>query len=357
MFAGKTKKSFEGSFKNHKPKAVRVSSRDLIRESAIEPGNLLPLVIEPAVSGLRLKDWTRDNLTWVEEKLLEHGGILFRGFELDSDAAFGDYIESLPYNRMAYVEASTPRQVVGDKVYTSTVYPEDETIALHNECTSSMTFPKKVWFFCLEEPEEGGETPIASSTGVLKRIDPEVLEKFERLGWMLIRNFGDGLGLPWRGAYGISDPAEMEAYCRKADIEIRWSDPAHDHLWTRQVRAATMTHPVSGEKSWFNHMAFWHPANLCPNVLEEMVKQLGYDGLPYHTFYGDGSPIPDEVARHVARAYEAEKVKFRWRKGDLLWVDNMLASHGRESFRGPRKIRVAMGDTMTREPFKPLVTA
>ncbi|MFY1676223.1 MULTISPECIES: TauD/TfdA family dioxygenase [unclassified Streptomyces] len=33
-----------------------------------------------------------------------------------------------------------------------------------------------------------------------------------------------------------------------------------------------------------------------------------------------------------------------WRPGDLLLVDNVLAAHGRDPFRGARKIVVAMGD-------------
>ena len=355
MFAKKGKKSFGGSFRNKKPETTKVSSLDLIHESTLIPGNPLPLIIQPAVPGLSLKEWTHDNIKYIEEKLLQHGGILFRGFEMNGDADFADYVHSLPYERMPYFEGSTPRQAVGDKVYTSTMFPSDETIALHNEYSSSTKFPMKVWFFCTEEPEDGGETPIASTPGILNRLDPEVRDRFERLGWMLIRNFGDGLGLPWRRAYAIEDPDVLERYVAENEIEMRWKDDAKERLWTRQVRSAILEHPITGTKVWFNHMSFWHAANLNDEVLGEMLKQVGMDGLPYHTYYGDGSPIPDSVARDIANAYLAEKIKFRWQKGDLMWADNMLISHGREAFTGPRKIRVAMGEPFYRPSFEPLI--
>ncbi|MBD5633245.1 MAG: TauD/TfdA family dioxygenase, partial [Candidatus Eremiobacteraeota bacterium] len=32
-----------------------------------------------------------------------------------------------------------------------------------------------------------------------------------------------------------------------------------------------------------------------------------------------------------------------WQRGDALWIDNMLACHGRSPFRGERRVLVAMG--------------
>jgi hypothetical protein len=37
-------------------------------------------------------------------------------------------------------------------------------------------------------------------------------------------------------------------------------------------------------------------------------------------------------------------VIFEWRAGDIMLLDNFLASHGREPFVGPRQILVVMAE-------------
>ena len=327
------------------------NSRDLVTCETLLPDKDMPLLIRPKQGNVDLAEWTGNNLDYLNELLYRHGAVLFRGFDLRTDEDFGNYMGSLPFELIPYFEGSTPREEVGPRIYTSTMFPSEETIALHNEYSSSTKFPMKVWFFCAEEPIEGGETPIASARRILARIDPQIRAKFKRLGWMLIRNYGDGLGLPWRRAFQIFEKEALERHCRECLIELQWK--SDDRLRTRQVRSAILTHPVTGDEVWFNHMSFWHAANLPASVREEMVKAVGFDGLPFHTYYGDGTPIPDDVAHHIRDAYLAEKIKFKWQHGDLMIIDNMLASHGRESFTCPRKIRVAMAEPYFRPFFSP----
>ncbi len=45
----------------------------------------------------------------------------------------------------------------------------------------------------------------------------------------------------------------------------------------------------------------------------------------------------------IGQAYEDCAVRFDWRQGDVIMLDNMLAAHARDPFEGPRKIVVAMG--------------
>jgi len=343
-----------GNFKKNRipRKSEKIGdSRDLVTCQRLFPDKDMPLLIRPKQNNVNLAEWTRDNLDYLNELLFKNGAVLFRDFDLKTDEDFGNYMGALPFELIPYFEGSTPREEVAPRIYTSTMFPSEETIALHNEYSSSTKFPMKVWFFCSEEPIERGETPIASARRILARIDPEVREKFKRLGWMLIRNYGDGLGLPWRRAFQISEKAELEKHCRECLIELQWK--SDDRLRTRQVRSAVLTHPYTGDEVWFNHMSFWHAANLPASVRDAMVKAVGFDGLPFHTYFGDGTPIPDEVAHHIRDAYLAEKIKFKWQNGDLMIIDNMLASHGREPFTCARKIRVAMAEPYYRPFFSP----
>jgi hypothetical protein len=95
-------------------------------------------------------------------------------------------------------------------------------------------------------------------------------------------------------------------------------------------------------------MAFWHVANLDPTVGRLLLEEFGEEGLPYHTYYGDGSRIDDAVAHVVRDAYLQEKIVFPWQAGDVVLIDNILVAHGREPYQGARKILAALGEPYTR---------
>jgi len=47
---------------------------------------------------------------------------------------------------------------------------------------------------------------------------------------------------------------------------------------------------------------------------------------------------------HIGKTYEKYAVRFQWRQGDLVTLDNILTAHGRDPYVGPRKIVVALGN-------------
>ena len=152
------------------------------------------------------------------------------------------------------------------------------------------------------------------------------------------------------GLYGSQAPpdANCQDYCRKAWVTATWKD--EDYVRTQQIRPVIARHPRTHEEVWFNHAAFWHVSSLRPNVREELLRDYSEEGLPFNTYFGDGSRIEDEVVEELRQAYDAETVSFPWQRGDVLLLDNMLAAHGRAPFRGERKILVGMAEPVTREP-------
>lgn len=324
------------------PKTLSLAEQDLVRTSFLPDGGPLPLVVQPNFDGVNLIGWAANNVEFIESKLLEYGGILFRGFAVSDHTHFDQFLQAISLPRMHYMEGATPRNELADKVYTSTEYPSDQHIALHNELNYVITWPMKIFFFCVVPAETGGATPIADVRRVYNRIDPAIREKFVSKGWMLTRNFGDGMSLPWQTSFRMNERSELESYCRESRIDFEWK--GGDRLRTRQVRPAVRVHPRTGEGVWFNHLAFWHVSSLEPRLREVFVSEFSEEELPYNTYYGDESRVPDEVMEEIRRAYAAETVAFPWQKGDLLMLDNMLVAHGRHPFSGPRRILTAMGE-------------
>jgi alpha-ketoglutarate-dependent taurine dioxygenase len=327
-----------------KRRAIR-SSTELVK---IEPlfGAGRPPISVQCVEPLELSTWARENLPLIENLLHQSGAILFRGFLPEGQNQMEKFNQAINLELMNYMEGATPRKALGNNVYTSTEFPPDQRIALHNENSYVMSWPMKLNFCCVVAPEDRGETPIADVRAVLARIRPQLRKRFEEKGYMLVRNFSEHLGLPWRTSFKVSTREEFEGYCRKACVTATWKD--EDHVRTQQIRPVIARHPRTHEEVWFNHAAFWHVSSLQPNVREVLLRDYSEEGLPFNTYFGDGSRIEDEIVEELRQTYNAETVHFPWKNGDLLLVDNMLVAHGRSPYSGARKIIVSMGEPYTR---------
>lgn len=324
-------------------RAVSTARQPLVETGPLSGGGKLPLVLRPVVEGVDLVEWAESHRQEIEDRLLEHRGLLFRGFAIRTVEDFQRFVAATKTgDLLEYRDRSTPRHTVGAGIYVSTVYPSAETINMHNEGTYWRSFPLKIWFCSLKAAQEGGETPIADVRNVLARLDPEVRERFRRTGVLYVRNYNDGIGLPWQEVFQTDSRNEVEEYCRKNGIETEWKGDGR--LRTRQIRPAVRRHPKTGEEVWFNHAAFFHVTSLEPAMREALLADFGVEGLPYNTYYGDGTPIEPEVVEQIQAAYRAEMVVFPWEPGDVLLLDNLTVAHGRRPYTGERQVVVAMAE-------------
>lgn len=324
---------------------LAVSSKDLVAINIFDSTRGLPLVIDAQSNDLDPIGWARANRSALTAYLLQHGAILLRGFAMNRPDQFRQLVESISGAALPYRERSSPRSRVMENVYTSTDYPSDRSILPHNEHSYATTFPQKLYFWCEIAAQQGGETPLADTRRILARIDPAVVKKFREKGWTYVRNYTPHFGLSWQTAFQTDNRARVEAYCKEASIEWEWT--VHG-LRTRQTRPAITIHPVSNEPVWFNHAAFFHISSVEPDLRQQLLAMYDERDFPNHTYYGDGSPIEDEVVQHLREAYAHELVSFPWQKGDVVIIDNMLTAHAREPYVGPRRILFAMAEPYTR---------
>jgi alpha-ketoglutarate-dependent taurine dioxygenase len=155
---------------------------------------------------------------------------------------------------------------------------------------------------------------------------------------MYVRNYSN-LDLPWKEVFQTDDKQEVERYCRDNQIEFEWFTGG---LRTKQVAQATMIHPVTREKLWFNQAHLFHISSLDEEVREGLISLLGEEHLPRNVYFGDGTAIGTEALSIIRKVYDDTKFSFQWEKNDLLLLDNMLFTHGREPFEGRRQVLVGM---------------
>jgi amino acid adenylation domain-containing protein len=331
------KKSSLEKFLTTKKNGAAAALQPLVKTAVLNNDKGFPLVVQPNVDGLLLAEWLRDNETFIADQLRTTGAVLLRGFNINSVEAFEKISLVLGKEQLKYMDQSSPRSLVAEKIYTSTDYPADQVINMHNELSYSQDWPMRIIFYCLKASATGGETPIADSRQVLKNISSATQEKFAQKGIMYVRNLVDGLGLSWRDVYQTNDKAVAEEYCRSHGIGFSWF--GDNHLQIKWAKPAILDHPYTGEAIWFNHGFFFNALNL-PEEVRMVIENPAH--YPSDTFYGDGSPIEPEVIQEIREAFNKAKVVDAWEKGDVLLLDNMLMSHGRSSFTGERKILVSM---------------
>lgn len=300
----------------------------------------LPLLVQPgadyATSLAALAELARTRLHKV-------GGLLLRGFDVLGEQAFQQLVRSFGHELLSYEFGSTPRKAVEQGVYTSTEYPAHQVIPLHNEQSYTLQWPLKIWFHCVQPSAEGGETPIADSRLIYQRIDPALRQRFTDKRLMYVRNYGNGLDLPWQQAFNSEERQVVEAFCRANRIDFEWKDDGE--LRTRQVCQAVARHPASQDMVWFNQAHLFHVSNLAPAVREGLLAVVEDPlDLPRNVYYGDGSPLEDSALEEIRGVLDACTVRFPWQQGDVLMLDNMLVAHGRASFKGARKVIVAMAE-------------
>jgi len=277
----------------------------------------------------------------VRSVVAEQGAMRIRGLGL-RDAAEAEALFRQLGDLMTETEAFAPRARYALGVYSATKWPPNQPMCVHHELSYACEVPSLMLFACLVVPTNGGATPLADGAAVLGALPRDLVERFEREGWLLVRNYNDDIGASVADVFGTSDRGAVERYCRANAIDFEWRDGGA--LRTRQRRNAVVRHPLTGRRCWFNQIAFLNEWTMAPDLRDYLVDVYGADGLPFNTRFGNGDPIGPDIVQVINEAYEAHTVRESWQAGDLLVVDNIRTAHGREPFEGPREIVVALAD-------------
>lgn len=317
-----------------------------MKTSVLDSRHNLPLVLEPETPEERLGAgaWCASHQADIDEWLAQHGAVLFRGFGLVDEPSFAQLVRTLASDLTNYVDGNSPRTKLNASVYTSTEYPPEYFISLHNELSYAGQWPARLYFCCAVAAEQGGGTALADSRQILKKLEPSVVAEFKDKQIKYLRNLhgGMGFGQSWQQTFETTDPKTVETYLRQSATHWQWRDNGSLHL--SATRPATAYHPRTGEEVWFNQADQFHPSTHPRDVYETMM--LLYDGqqdqLPQNATFADGSPIPEAALNHIRATMAEHLVDCRWQAGDFLIIDNMLVCHGRMPFKGQRRVLVSM---------------
>ena len=288
-------------------------------------------------------EWFAEHREPIRHALDQFGVVFFRGFPADSHR-FETMIDAFAADSMTYAGGVTPRSSVHGTVYTATDAPPDLPIVQHHELSYHRQTPRYICFYCDVAPTAGGATPFSDGRRIGRTLEaaaPRMIDKLEQQGVLFVRNYNEANFKGWREAWQVSDRAELELLLREANVEWTWM--TDEWLQTRQRLPAVVRDPSSGARIVFSCIHLWHRsyvtkmnASIGVPLPDDPAKQ------PFATFFGDGSPIPDELISLMHETYVEQMVAIPYQPNDFIVVNNLLVTHGRQPYVAPRKIYVTM---------------
>jgi alpha-ketoglutarate-dependent taurine dioxygenase len=300
-----------------------------------------------APDGAGAANWTAGHRNALRAVVAEHGYVLVRGLGLRDAAGTGATFRRLAVSLMDEKESFAPRQPLtaapdSGPLYSATPWPTQRQMCMHQELSYRLEFPGLLLFACLSPAASGGDTALADATAVLETLPADLVQRFEREGWILDRAYHEDFGASCEEAFGTGDRDAIESYCRANAIEFAW-DP-DGTLRTRQRRRAVVHHPVTGRRCWFNQVAFLSEWTMDPEVREYLLDLYGADRLPVSTRFGHGDPVGEDIVLLLNETCDTAASRVSWQAGDLLLVDNVRTAHSREPYEGPREMLAGLAE-------------
>jgi hypothetical protein len=311
--------------------------------------HVFPLVLQCETSGVTLTDavaWTAASREELLTKAGQRGAVLFRGLPLHSPQDCDAFVAAFDLTNYPYKESLSNAVRVNwtEHIFSANEAPADITIYFHHEMAQTPIFPAKLFSFCLQPAEDGGQTPLCRSDVLFEKLAqrcPHFARDCDEKG-LLYSNVmpaendpKSGMGRSWKNTLRAETREEAEQRLREIGYDWQWL-PDGSLLATTPVLPAV--HEVApGRKVFFNQLiaAFqgWK------NDRNDPTKAIRF---------GDGSPLDREAVNVATELAYQLAFDLPWQRGDAVLVDNFLTMHGRRTFRGTRRVLASLADPRTR---------
>lgn len=248
---------------------------------------------------------------------MRHGAILFRGFSLNLDefAQFSDRFCS------SYVSNKSPgREVLSSDGRVQTVNLGTQYFPLHPEISREPWQPDVAWFACQQPSRVGGETTICDGVAIANALSPE-LHKHLREN-ILAHTLPTDIN--WCAGFLAADAlqaSELEGFSDQATFQFK----------------------VVGEQLFRTYLRpMLHKPMFCAEWAYGSFLVFARQKLQVRDFpcYADGSEVSDALVQEIETISNRLATAIKWRKGDVLMLDNTRFMHGRNPIGDPQSRRI-----------------
>ncbi len=290
----------------------------------------------------------------------ESKGILLQADDIDKTPLtvedFGSFVKGLNLTPYPYVGGAAPRRVIPvaageDIVYTANEAPPAAAIPFHHELAQNANPPAYIFFFCDEPAAEGGETALIDSTLVYRFVQekhPAFMEKLKTHGARYVRTLSkqddpsSPIGRSYFNTYAVETKADLETKLDAiSGLEYEWLPGTDDEIrvTSEPVPAIKLIREHKGQAvyQYTFHNAVIAAFTGWQDDRNDRLKAVRF---------GNDEEMPNDVLESIAGYMEANKVSYRWKKGDVFCLNNRLVMHSRNPFTHPlgstRKVYASM---------------
>lgn len=309
-------------------------------QQKIHDGKPFPLILRPSDEKTftdlpNTIKWLEDNRDKLKKILLKYGVIVFRDFPVKKAIDFDAFVKALDYRPFPYIGGAAPRtSVVGD-VFTTNESPPDKLVDFHHEIAQSPKYPKNIFFFCEYPAKEGGQTSVAPSNLVYRKMlekEPEFVKNLEEKGVRYLRVLPDGddnesaIGRGWQSTYLSKTREEAESKAKELGTTFEWMPDGSVKTITA-IMPGVRINPNNGLKMWHNAIINAYRAYVdSRNVPEKSV------------YLSDGTYMKPEVMDVLDDTLGECASDMDWKSGDVMMIDNLQVLHARREFVPPRRV-------------------
>lgn len=286
------------------------------------------------------------------QQLLDHGGLLLRGYDVNSPAEFEQLADVFLAVQESYVGGVSHRSRIHNNVYNTTDAPPNMRIEQHLEATHTPRPPQTILFNCQRAAAMQGETPLASFVELFDALPASVTDELrdEKISYkrqLIDREGGlfrrlptrvtNSLALSWQEVSGCDDytAASERLTAEGYDVRLR----PRRGLETVCVQPLISAHPITGRLRWYLSDQITRVLPWYTRLPRYLLRQ--YMGMEFS--FESGRPRDQALFERVHQTLEKLRFSFRWQPGDVLVLDNDQMSHGRSPFSGERLILTAFG--------------
>jgi alpha-ketoglutarate-dependent taurine dioxygenase len=259
------------------------------------------------------------NLTFIKKNkqtlisLFEKNGIIvFRDLDISPKEFknLADIFSSTYANDAARREKTSYHQNV------NSVDIGSKKMSLHSEASFSPSWPEILWFFCIDAPKNKGETTICDGLKLWKNFNNQTKEfflknpiKFSLSIPVLNSKKKDGKKKYWP----LNNIGSYNSYL----------DYKTGKLEFEQIKFAINESRIPNQLCFANHVMY--------KDTDETIKNWGLL---------NNKKLPKNLLNYVEEEAEKITVYHKWKKNDIMMLDNKRFLHGRNSFEKKEKRKI-----------------